>query len=319
MSTEKTNLHARNRHRERYDFPELIKSSPELEVYVFTNNYGDLSVDFSNPDAVKALNKSLLKYFYRVDHWDIPAGYLCPPIPGRSDYLHYLADLLADGNGGVIPKGKNIKGLDVGVGANCIYPIIGQREYGWSFLGSDIDPTAIKAARAIVSANPDLGNVVACRHQPNRQHIFTGIVKPGELYDFSMCNPPFHSSAEEARSGSKRKVQNLSKDKGKSPVLNFGGKDTELWYEGGEAVFVRNMIMESKEIGQQCFWFTTLISKSSNLPFIHSMLSALKPVAVKTIEMAQGQKISRFVAWTFLDAEAQKDWARSRWEKVPAI
>lgn len=313
MSAEKTSLHPRNKHRERYDFPILSLACPELQGHVYLNSYDDLSVDFSNPEAVRALNKALLTHFYGIAHWNIPVNYLCPPIPGRADYIHYLADLLGSSNGGIPPKGGSINGLDIGIGANCIYPIIGHQEYGWTFLGSDIDPTAIKTARAIVAANPELSRSVTCRQQHNRQHIFNGILKPGELYDFCMCNPPFHSSAEEATEGTKRKLRNLGKDKNNKAILNFGGKDTELWYQGGETAFIRNMIMESKDFSHQCLWFTTLVSKSQNLPFIHAMFNAVKPLQVKTIEMAQGQKISRFVAWTFFDTKDQQDWAKKRW------
>lgn len=315
MSEEKTSLHPRNKHRFRYDFPALIKSQPALSDFVFVNSYGDQSVNFANPEAVKMLNKALLNHFYGVANWDIPANYLCPPIPGRADYIHYIADLLATSNQGKIPIGKSVKGIDIGVGANCVYPIIGHQEYGWCFLGSDIDPVAIKSAKAIAAANPSLNTAISCRQQVNKQHIFTGIVKPGEQYDFAVCNPPFHSSAEEAKAGAIRKLKNLGKDKGKSATLNFGGKDTELWYEGGEAAFIRNMIMESKTHGEQCLWFTTLVSKSQNLPYINAMLTVgVRATEIRTIEMAQGQKISRFIAWTFMSPEDQFTWAQKRWE-----
>src|SRR2546426_285023 len=101
-SSEKAGLHPRNPHRARYDFAELCRSSPALAPFVGHNNYGGESIDFANPAAVKALNQALLKKFYGVAQWDIPAGYLCPPIPGRADYLHHVADLLAADNGGVI-------------------------------------------------------------------------------------------------------------------------------------------------------------------------------------------------------------------------
>ncbi|NRF38909.1 23S rRNA (adenine(1618)-N(6))-methyltransferase RlmF [Pedobacter foliorum] len=313
MSTEKTSLHPRNKHRFRYDFPELIKSHPELKNYVAVNSYGDQSIDFSDPESVKSLNKALLKHFYDISYWDIPAGYLCPPIPGRADYVHYLADLLASVNNGVVPTRKSIRGLDVGIGANCVYPIVGHQEYGWSFVGSEIDSGAIRAAKAIISANPELANAVVCRPQSNKHHIFKGIIKPGDLFDFSMCNPPFHSSAEEAQAGTKRKLHNLGKQKGKGVTLNFGGQNTELWYEGGEVGFIRNMIEESAAFANQCLWFSTLVSKSSNLPFIHKMLQYAKVAEVRTVEMAQGQKISRFVAWTFMDLQKQDNWVKTRW------
>lgn len=312
MSAEKDILHPRNRHRSRYDFPELITSLPELHPFVAINSHGGESIDFSDPEAVKMLNKALLKHFYGIATWDIPANYLCPPIPGRADYVHYLADLLAESNGGIVPKGKSIKGLDIGIGANCIYPIIGHQEYGWSFTGSDIDPGAIKAARAIISANPQLVNAISCRQQSNKQHIFNGLIKPGETFDFTMCNPPFHGSAAEAQSGTQRKLKNLGKHKGKETVLNFGGQNAELWYEGGEVAFIRKMIEESTAIASQCLWFSSLVSKSANLPFLYGALQRAGAAEVKTIEMAQGQKISRFVAWTFLDKSQQLNWQKKR-------
>ncbi|WP_316793413.1 23S rRNA (adenine(1618)-N(6))-methyltransferase RlmF [Pedobacter frigoris] len=311
MSEEKTALHPRNKHRSRYDFPELMKTLPQLSDFVKVNAYGDQSVDFSDPAAVKMLNRALLKCFYSIDHWDIPEGYLCPPIPGRADYIHYLADLLAQSNAGAIPRGKSIKGLDIGMGANSVYPIIGHQEYGWSFLGSEVDKRAVKAIQAIVSANPQLTNAITCRQQSNPGHIFSGIVKPGEIYDFTLCNPPFHASAEEALAGTKRKLQNLGKQK--AVTLNFGGQNKELWCDGGEVGFIRKMIAESSRIKDQCFWFTTLVSKSSNLPFIFNALQRVNPYEVKQVEMAQGQKISRFVAWTFLSPEKQQQWAAKRW------
>lgn len=314
MSEEKTVLHPRNKHRRRYDFQQLISSQPELHEFVFLNPYGDQSIDFSNPAAVRMLNKALLKHFYQIAYWDIPRDYLCPPIPGRADYIHYIADLLAESANGKVPNGKFVKGFDIGVGANCVYPIIGHQEYGWSFVGCDIDPLAVKSAKAIAAANPVLSSGLSIRQQQNKQHIFTGIIKPGERYDFTICNPPFHSSAEEARQGAHKKIQNLGKKKGQPPVLNFGGIDTELWYDGGEAAFLRNMIMESKIFETQCLWFTSLVSKSHNLPYIYTMLNeGVKAAQVRTIEMAQGQKISRFVAWSFLSPKDQHEWARTNW------
>jgi 23S rRNA (adenine1618-N6)-methyltransferase len=297
MADEKTILHPRNKHRSNYDFAALTKSLPALKPYVAINKYGNESIDFSDPAAVKALNKALLSHFYNIANWDIPEGYLCPPIPGRADYIHYLADLLEEEE--PLLKGKNIKVLDIGIGANCVYPIIGHQEYGWTFFGTDIDPIAVKAAKAIVAANPDLSSSVEVRHQPNKNQIFQGVIKPGDSFTISMCNPPFHSSAEEANAGSKRKLQNLGKHKGKETTLNFGGQAAELWTEGGEITFIRKMIDESKAVASQCKWFSSLVSKSANLPFIYSALDRAGVTYYNTIDMAQGQKISRFVVWTF--------------------
>ena len=162
---EKSSLHSRNKHKSRYDFDVLTQVLPELSAFVSVNKYGDESVDFSNPKAVKALNKALLKHFYHIDFWDIPEGYLCPPIPGRADYIHYAADLLASCNNQQMPNAKVIKVLDIGVGANCVYPIIGHQEYGWKFVGSDIDEVSVKSAKNIIDANKVLTNTVDVRFQ----------------------------------------------------------------------------------------------------------------------------------------------------------
>ena len=56
-------LHLRNFHNDRYDFNALIKTNPDLQEFVKPNKYGDLSIDFANPQAVISLNKALLAHF----------------------------------------------------------------------------------------------------------------------------------------------------------------------------------------------------------------------------------------------------------------
>ncbi len=312
-TVEKDGLHPRNKHRNRYDFELLIQRCPSLAPYVSLNKYKDLSIDFSNPVAVKQLNKALLGSFYGVDNWDIPAGFLCPPVPGRADYIHYIADLLAECNAGVIPLGRQVMALDIGIGANCIYPIIGTCEYGWQFTGADIDPLAIRSARHIITANTGLADVIEVRHQPNKSNIYQGISKPGELFDVSICNPPFHSSMREAELGTQRKLKNLGNSTSKKTALNFGGQSTELWCPGGELAFVNRMIAESAAMPTQCLWYSTLVSKKDNLAVIYRNLQHAGSVDVKTINMAQGQKVSRIVAWTFLNTEQRQEWSLKRW------
>ena len=303
---QKKGLHPRNRHRDRYDFKQLTQSCPELASFVAKNMYNEESIDFANPDAVRTLNRAILKHFYGISKWDIPANYLCPPIPGRADYIHHIADLLASCNKSVIPRGASIRVFDIGVGANCVYPIIGHCEYGWSFVGSDVDPIALDSAKRIVESNRGLADFIQLRRQTSPRNIFKGILKTDDVFAVSICNPPFHSSLDELMKGTRRKWKNLGKetatkkDAGKIPVLNFGGQGSELCCEGGEQTFVRLMIKESAQIPTKCFWFTTLISKSSNLPGIYRMLKKVRAMDVRTIEMAHGQKKSRFVAWTFL-------------------
>jgi 23S rRNA (adenine1618-N6)-methyltransferase len=303
-------MHVRNKHSGRYDLLKLKAIVPELSLFVFTNQYGDETIDFSNPEAVKLLNQAILKFDYGLSYWDIPKEFLCPPIPGRADYVHHLADLLATSFAGVIPKGANILGLDVGVGANCIYPIIGEHEYGWSFIGSEIDIEAICSARLIIEKNIHLKNKIIIHHQIERSHILKGALPPHDEFDFSMCNPPFHASAEEAALGTKRKLKNLGI---KKEVLNFGGKSHELWCKGGEEAFVKKMILESELVKNSCLWFTTLVSKKDNLIKFQKELNKVSAIDVRIIEMKQGQKVSRILAWSYKNKEEQMKWAKRRW------
>ncbi len=306
-------LHPRNKHKGRYDLKSLVKIYPDLEPHIIANKYGNESIDFFDPVAVKLLNTALLKQQYNINSWEIPEGYLCPPIPGRADYIHHVADLLAEVNNQSIPAGNSIKCLDIGMGANCIYPILGNQEYGWSFVGSDIDPIAITAAQKIIENNDSLKENIEIRLQSNSKDIFFGIIGKNEFFDVTICNPPFHRSEEDARASNARKVSNLKGKKIANPVKNFGGNNSELWCEGGELQFVKNMIRQSKRFAGSCFWFTTLISKQTHVKNAYHELRQVSAMKIKTIPMGQGNKSSRIIAWTFLSLEEQKKWIEKRW------
>ncbi|MFC0343687.1 23S rRNA (adenine(1618)-N(6))-methyltransferase RlmF [Epilithonimonas hispanica] len=305
--SEKSSLHPRNLHRNSYDFEELIVSVPELKHYVFKNDYDTLTINFSIPKAVRLLNKALLLKYYNVKDWDIPEGNLCPPIPGRADYVHYLADLLASDNG-EIPIGTSVKGLDIGTGANLVYPLIANYSYGWEMLGTDINQDSLDNAQKILERNSDLKENIQLKFQPDSDLIFKNIILSKDRFTFSMCNPPFHESEEDAILGNRRKNNNLRKKKVEKTNLNFSGNASELWCEGGEMAFIKNMINESVQFSSQVLWFTSLVSKKDNLHQLTTLLKNLNVPEFKTIDMAQGQKISRILAWTFVPKERRKDW-----------
>jgi 23S rRNA (adenine1618-N6)-methyltransferase len=318
MNLGKSRLHSRNKNRERYNLSELTIANPQLSPYVKPNRYGDESIDFANPAAVKVLNRSLLNYYYGIKYWEFPDENLCPPVPGRADYIHHLADLLSEDNYGIIPRGELITCLDIGVGASCIYPIIGVTEYAWRFIGSDIDLKSIEAAQNIVDSNSLLIDKIIFRLQKHSMNIFYGILGKEEKIDVSMCNPPFHASTEEAQNQNQRKVKNLSVKNGKTHDLNFAGMSHELICDGGEHRFIHNMIEESKAFSENCLWFTSLVSKQSNLKGIYRSLKDIEAHQIKTIPMGTGNKSSRIVAWTFLSKEHRKDWRETRWKsKAP--
>lgn len=288
---EKPELHPRNRHRAGYDFARLVKACPELGPFLIRARHGDLTVDFADPSAVKALNRALLRADYGVQGWDIPEGYLCPPIPGRADYVHHAADLL-EGR-----RGPAVRVLDLGTGANLVYPLLGHAELGWSFVGTDIDEVALACAKRILAANPPFKAAIELRHQRNRKAVLGGILEPDERFDLVLCNPPFFASAAEARAAAQDKWRKLGKGPAQGSGRNFGGRGAELWCEGGEVAFIRRLIEDSAKHPKASRWFTSLVSKSANLPAVHRALRHAEAQDIRTVEMAQGQKKSRFVAW----------------------
>ena len=363
-------LHPNNRHRHGYDLKALCLLHPALKDFIISgkepsvkptndkktnaktdakkdvaikknNGNGSINrliINFSNATAVKALNIALLKQSYQIKYWDIPQGYLCPAIPRRVDYIHYLADLLnetfncatlvefnrntnkdnnTENNNTKDNKNKKVSVLDIGTGAGCIYPILGHSEYNWNFVASDIDPTSIKFANKIIQSNSGLSNAIECRLQPDNKQIFNSIIKDDDFFHLTLCNPPFHKSLADASKGTERKWTNLAKNNSErnkpgtkalnSNNLNFGGQKAELWCPGGEVKFVRDMIKESKGYQKQVLWFTCLISKKDNLSAIKLSLKKTRVAQLKVIKMAQGQKISRFIAWSFLTPEQQHE------------
>lgn len=284
-----SSLHPRNRFRDGYDFRRLITAQPALAAFTRTTPRGDTSINFADPAAVMALNQALLRDAYGID-WSVPPGALCPPIPGRLDYVHALADLIG--------RKKDVIVLDIGCGANAIYPILGAAEYGWRVVGTEIDQGAQRWARQIIRINRGIATLIEIRHQPDRSRIFAGVVHAGDRFTASMCNPPFHRSAEEAADGTLRKQRNLGIAR-RDRTLNFGGQAGELWCDGGEVGFIGRMIAESAARPDVCGWFTTLVAKSDHLPRLRAALKSVRAADVQVIEMAQGAKKSRLLAWRF--------------------
>lgn len=291
-------LHLKNKHLNGYYFNELCVAYPNLKEYVFANKYGTETIDFANPKAVKAINTALLFKYYNISFWEFPDDNLCPPIPGRVDYIHYLADLLK------ASKIKNITILDIGIGANCIYPLLGNAVYGWNFIGTDIDKKSLENAQNILEKN-NLNSQIILKYQPDITHIFERIIVENDRFSATICNPPFYKSQEEAMQANARKLEGLGKG---SEGRNFSGKQQELWYKGGEKAFIHTYAYESSKFKNNCFWYTILVSKKENAESLFPSLKKLGATEIKTIPMHQGNKITRIVAWTFLTKEEQLNW-----------
>ncbi|WP_397446349.1 23S rRNA (adenine(1618)-N(6))-methyltransferase RlmF [Polaribacter sp. R77954] len=280
-------LHPKNKFNKGYNFEELTQNNSALKEFVFTNTYNAVTIDFSNPKAVKELNKALLFSFNQISVWDFPDENLCPPIPGRLDYIHHLSDLISS-------EEKEVTILDIGTGATCIYPLLGVAEYNWNFVATDIDLDSLDTAQDIIDDN-GLDRKIELRQQFDEQHILKGILEDEDTFSATMCNPPFYKSAEEARGANRRKTKNL----GNNAVRNFSGNNNELWYVGGEKAFLHNYLYESSLYPKKSKWFTSLVSKKENVESLQKSSKKLGVKQFKVMPMQQGNKVTRIACWQF--------------------
>lgn len=280
-------MHLKNPFNKDYKFNNLIAKHPPLKSFVFENEYGNQTIKFADSQAVKALNTALLKEHFGVNYWNIPENNLCPPIPGRLDYLLHVADLVSE---------KDIHLLDIGTGANLIYPILASTHFNWKCTASEVNTDSLSNAQEIIDKNEALKNI-ELRHQQFKSNILEHIILPTDAFDVVVCNPPFFKNRTDAEKSNLRKFENLKLSEDKTQ--NFGGLSNELWYKGGEEAFIKKMAEESVQFKDQVRWFTSIVSQKENLKNIKRAINKTKPTEVKIIEMEQGNKQSRFVAWTF--------------------
>jgi len=290
-------MHPQNPYYKRYDLKKLVKHYAALQKYIVLNPSGEETIDFSSSSAVYELNKAILLADFKLADFHLPTGYLIPPIPGRLDYLLYVRDFLSEKFNSVVDS--KLRGLDIGTGANGIYCILGAQHFNWNMVGTESDAKAVEIAKANIQHTKTLLDKVEIRHQENKSFLFATMIQSNEQFDFTICNPPFHSSREEALKGSLRKFKNLGGATNKKELsLNFEGQANELWCNGGEALFIKRLIRESIRFKDQVKVFTSLVAKADNLLKIEKQLKKVK-ANYHIIPMSQGHKISRCILWWF--------------------
>lgn len=279
-------MHPKNPFIKDYDFEILIANKAELKEFVFVNEHGNTTIKFHDKQAVKTLNQALLQTHYGI-LWQIPENNLCPPVPGRLDYLLHVSDLI---------NKTDIRLLDIGTGANLIYPILATCHFNWHCTGSEVNEEALQNAQEIINQNSILQKTTL-RRQKFKSNILNHVIEPDDFFDVVVCNPPFSKDLKEAQRKNQRKITNL--DLPPSEKRNFGGTPSELWYKGGEEAFLKKMAQESTLFKTQVQWFTSLISKKKNLKNIKRAIKKTNPTEIKVIPMEHGNKKSHIIAWTF--------------------
>ncbi|KAJ6802330.1 methyltransferase-like protein 16-like protein isoform X1 [Iris pallida] len=322
---ERATIHPRNKYSENPpDFSELASLYPSFRPFVFhSSRTGRPAIDWTDFNATRELTRVLLHRDHGVDWW-IPDGQLCPTISNRSNYIHWIEDLLSSE---LIPSIRDsdhrVRGFDIGTGANCIYPLLGASLLGWSFVGSDVTAVALEWARKNVQSNPHLSELIEIRNansslvsksSPEESGcedvaalaslenpgsleydrkvgcyqgppVLVNVVRDGEEFDFCMCNPPFFESIEET---------------GLNPRTACGGTTDEMVCLGGEQAFVTRIIEDSVTLKHSFRWFTSMVGKKSSLKFLISKVWEFGVSIIKTTEFVQGRTARWGLAWSFI-------------------
>ncbi|XP_057526468.1 uncharacterized protein LOC130805702 [Amaranthus tricolor] len=168
---ERRSIHPRNRYADNPpDFSLLASLYPSFSSFVHYSPDGRPSIDWTDFNATRELTRTLLLHDYSLNWW-IPDGQLCPTVPNRSNYIHWIEDLIASD---IIEKnivdGDKVRGFDIGTGANCIYPLLGASLLGWSFVGSDITDVALEWAEKNVKSNPHISELIDIRRVDIAEH-----------------------------------------------------------------------------------------------------------------------------------------------------
>lgn len=219
----------------------------------------------------------------------LPTDRLCPPIPNRLNYILWIQDILDPFHSA---SAAAVRGIDVGTGASCIYPLLGCRiSPSWSFIATEIDPLSYDCASDNVASN-GLQSRIHLHKVVSREPILSPLLG-SDAFDFTMCNPPFYSSREE--------MEKSAAEKEFSPSAVCTGTDTEMITPGGESAFVRQMVTESLIYRTKCRWFTSMLGKLSSLTEVFNCLQENGVENYAITEFLQGQTRRWAIGWSFGD------------------
>lgn len=271
------------------DFLTLIKEFPELKKYILKQNEDneeEFQFDWSNNELSLLMDKSILNYYFNIKYYDIPKGFLIPPIPSRINYINLINSIITK-----LIKDidiKNIIGIDIGTGANIIYPILGYSIYKWKFICTEINKEAYNNAKLILQKN-NLENNINIIKQNNKDNIFISILNRENKYIFSMCNPPYYNYENEIK----------LEDKKRDNEYNFD----EIYYKNGEYGFFQRYFEESICYKNNVFLYTILIGKKINAENIYDKLSSYNDI-IKIYNMQKiltGNNVRYIIYWSFFN------------------
>ncbi|KAG1816718.1 S-adenosyl-L-methionine dependent methyltransferase [Suillus subaureus] len=289
-------MHPRNPYNKPPDFTELARRYPPLRPYVFINHTGSSTINFKSLPAQKCLTEALFRLDYGLS-LTLPDDRLCPPVPNRLNYVLWLQDIVKFTCGSA-----TVRGLDIGTGASAIYPLLAcSIEHTWNFVATDIDERSVQFAKQNVSQNSMDNRIFVERVQadgPILQPLHTSLMN----FDFTMCNPPFYSSAED--------VSRSAEFKEFGPNAVCSGAEVEMITPGGETSFVARIFSESLQLRTKCRWYTSMLGKMSSIPDLVSLFREHSVDNYVITEFVQGQTRRWAIGWSFQDARVPDTFAR---------
>ncbi|XP_040605068.1 RNA N6-adenosine-methyltransferase METTL16 isoform X2 [Mesocricetus auratus] len=249
-------MHARNRYKDKPpDFAYLASKYPDFKQHIQINLSGRVSLNFKDPEAVRALTCTLLREDFGLSI-DIPLERLIPTVPLRLNYIHWVEDLIGHQ---ASDKSTLRRGIDIGTGASCIYPLLGATLNGWYFLATEVDDMCFNYAKKNVEQN-NLSDLIKVVKVPQKTLLMDALKEESEIiYDFCMCNPPFFANELEAQG-----VNSRNSRRPPPSSVNTGGI-TEIMAEGGELEFVKRIIHDSLQLKKRLRWYSCMLGKKCSL------------------------------------------------------
>ncbi|XP_022451184.1 RNA N6-adenosine-methyltransferase METTL16 isoform X1 [Delphinapterus leucas] len=285
-------MHARNRYKDKPpDFAYLASKYPDFQQHVQINLNGRVSLNFKDPEAVRALTCTLLREDFGLSI-DIPLERLIPTVPLRLNYIHWVEDLIGHQDS---DKSTLRRGIDIGTGASCIYPLLGTTLNGWYFLATEVDDMCFNYAKKNVEQN-NLSDLIKVVKVPQKTLLMDALKEESEIiYDFCMCNPPFFANQLEAKG-----VNSRNPRRPPPSSVNTGGI-TEIMAEGGELEFVKRIIHDSLQLQKRLRWYSCMLGKKCSLAPLKEELRIQGVPKVTYTEFCQGRTMRWALAWSFYD------------------
>lgn len=252
-----------------------------------------MSLDFADPESSRVLAQAVFWTEYKL-RVELPKGHLIPTIPNRVDYILWIEDLLRYAQGAGLMESKDIRGIDVGTGPSCVFPLLGARIHpDWHFTATDVDESSCRVARENVSTN-ELNDRISIIHNTNPRTILLAAapLDSSSRFTFAMTNPPFYDGPED--------LDACRQLKSNAPSESPEYTASEYFFDGGELSFISIMFEESCRLRDRILWYTSVVAKKSNLKPLRRLIKGHPDV--KTYHWTrwiQGSTSRWAIAWSF--------------------